>query len=293
MFFLLGNALPVLGLMVSTAALELQAGYPVLDGVRVNGAGPYRMLVDTGAESTSLRPSQAARMGLVPTYAVELESVAGAAVTPAAKARLVEAGGVALAGVEVLLAEPPALPGGKRLDGVLGQTFLRRTNYWIHYTNRFIAMDTGDSLDGCLKGYALPIATVNGRPAIPVGMGAAGERRLVLDTGASHLILTGPFETQRRVMPASFRSATDGRTGGMVVLPLVTAGKRLWQNVLAGWLNESEQMPGGLFPAHLLRSVYVSNRKQSVLVEPRAAAPCATGPTEPPARTDGATGTAW
>lgn len=296
MFFLLGHALLTLGSawgLPAAAPLEIQAGYPVLAGVWVNGAGPYRMLLDTGAESTSLRPSLAVKSSLAPRFAVALESAAGVAVTPVAIARRMEAGGVSLADVEVLLAEPPQFPGGKPVDGVLGQSFLRRTSYWIHYTKGFIAFDVSGRLDNCLQGRALSLSLVKGRPAIPVRMGAAGERRLVLDSGASHVILTGPFAAQGRVREASFRTATASRAGKMLTLPLMEAGNRLWQNVLAGWLDEAAPEPGGLFPAHLLRSFYVSSQRQSVLVEPGVAEPCASGPAEPPDRKDGATETGW
>ncbi|MBK7927905.1 MAG: retropepsin-like domain-containing protein [Bryobacterales bacterium] len=78
---------------VGEVEMEVKGGYAVVGGVWVNGTGPYRMLVDTGAESVSLRPGLAEGAGLRARYAVEVESVSGVTVVPVAAAERMAVGG--------------------------------------------------------------------------------------------------------------------------------------------------------------------------------------------------------
>ena len=68
----------------ATAAVPLTArhGRPVVDGVYVNGHGPFRFLLDTGAQSSQLDVRLAREIGLVAAYRVELVSAGGVRKVP-------------------------------------------------------------------------------------------------------------------------------------------------------------------------------------------------------------------
>src|ERR1700722_14879126 len=62
--------------------LRIQQGRPIVDGVFVNGHGPYKFLVDTGTNVNLIETDLAATIGLKPTSEVNLASAAGAMALP-------------------------------------------------------------------------------------------------------------------------------------------------------------------------------------------------------------------
>ena len=254
--------------------MEVKGGYAVVDGVWVNGTGPYRMLVDTGAESVSLRPGLAAGAGLRARYAVEVESVSGITVVPVAAAERVAVGGatvegVVVEGVEVLLAEPPGVRGIGKLDGVVGQSYLGRVNYWMDYGRGRLTVSREEM---CLEGERLEMEVENGRPVVEVKLGR--ERRgMVVDTGASDVILFG-WEGETAGV-AWLRTAARESRAEVVKLERVEVGGRVWRGVRAGVV--AGRRAGGLLPGRLLGSFYVNNARRWVLLEPRVSWGCASG----------------
>jgi predicted aspartyl protease len=54
----------------------------VVNQVYINGAGPFRMVIDTGAQSTSVTPDTAAEVGLRPEFRVEHVTATGSRLVP-------------------------------------------------------------------------------------------------------------------------------------------------------------------------------------------------------------------
>ena len=282
-------ALGALGLMITSSPLEIRSGYPILRDVFVNSKGPYRMLLDTGAQSSSLRPGLAAEAGLRPGFAVEVRTALGATVAPVAEAGRVEIGGLELEGVEVLLQDPPAVAHLGWLDGVIGQSVLGRTGYWIDYGAKSVRWDPEGGLEGCLEGERLAFTVVDGRPAVEARAAGGVAMRLVLDSGASHLILFGWGGGGRSGMAEMRTSHSLGQARMVRVQSLEMGGMR-WRGLTVGVVETGDAGVGGLLPARLLKSFYVSNRRRVVLVELRVSARCASGPAEPLSRRAEATG---
>lgn len=105
--------------------------------VFLNGQGPFRMLVDTGAASSLVRPEVALKIGLQPTYAVEQVTAAGNRLVPAGILAEVRVGAVADQAVEAMIGPVRA----KGVDGVLGQSFLVRHDYLLDYHDRRVVLD--------------------------------------------------------------------------------------------------------------------------------------------------------
>lgn len=286
-------ALCALGLAISPTSLEIRGGYPILKDVFVNGKGPYRMLLDTGMQTTSLRPSVAASAGIRPTFSVELQNALGSTMTPGGTASSMESGKLALDEVEVLIAEPPQVAAIGPLDGVLGQSFLARANYWLDYAAKRLIWDPHGDLERCLEGERLTLSMVDGRPALEANFPgtAAQGKRLVLDTGASHVILYGWPEGKSGV--AAVRTTNGAGTARLARIEALSVGGLSWRGLSAGVLETNGSSADGLLPGRLLKSFYVSNRRRYVLAGPRVSGRCASGPAEPLARRGGATGKAW
>lgn len=157
--------------------------------VTINGAGPFHLLVDTGASSTSLSPEAARRAGLAPAYAVRLATLAGETLVPAALASSVAHAQTAVSAVEILIASPGAVRSvDAKADGVLGQSFLSRVPWMIDYASRrFVTGEAAIALSRPLPEFACE-RTPDSRLVLPLAIGKAAYR-VALDSGASHLVL--------------------------------------------------------------------------------------------------------
>lgn len=157
--------------------------------VTINGAGPFRLLIDTGASSMSLDPETARAAGLIAQYAVHLTTLTGDSVVPAAVARSVRAGGTAIGDVEILIHPPSAIrvtvPG---VHGVLGQSFLSRVPWMMDFDRgRFVTGE--DAIRGSVKLSQVDfLLTEDARILLPLRVGGL-LFKVALDSGASHLIL--------------------------------------------------------------------------------------------------------
>ena len=169
----------------------LRSGFPFID-VEVNGQGPFRMLIDTGAASCMLTPQAAAKAGLKYDHRVTLASMAGEKVIPAASGNAVKAGSVERAPIEIDVVGLEELRGlDARADGVLGQNFFTGAPYLIDYRNKRLWVGG----DAAARSADLPIAVeaseLHGRVVLPVKLDeSARPWRLTLDSGASDLVVT-------------------------------------------------------------------------------------------------------
>src|ERR1700722_4750339 len=69
------------GPAVYAVKLQVREGRPVVDGVYVNGHGPYRFLVDTGTNVNLMDTNLARSIGLNATFQIDLTSAAGKSLT--------------------------------------------------------------------------------------------------------------------------------------------------------------------------------------------------------------------
>lgn len=177
-----------LGLLI-LLTLPLSAANFVFTDATINGAGPFRLLIDTGASSVSLSPAAARTAGIEAASAVRLATLAGETLVPAGMARSVSAGGAVIGHVEVLITDHPAIRTVDRdVDGVLGQSFLSRVPWMIDYrTRRFAAGDSAVLLSRTIPEFACERAA-DSRLVLPLTIGKA-VFRVALDSGASVLAL--------------------------------------------------------------------------------------------------------
>ncbi len=257
-----------LGLLV-LLALPLAAADFVFADVNINGAGPFRLLVDTGASSTSLSPEAAKAAGLEPEYAVELTTLAGETVVPAAFARSVSAGETSIQNVEVLIAAPDAIRTVERkADGVLGQSFLARTPWMIDYRNRrFVTGETAILLSRTFEEFACERAA-DSRLVLPVTIGKA-TFRLALDSGASVLVLhcgaecprLDRAETSRQILTNTGEArVTVGR------LREIAAGPAALKSADAVLIERPPSAPTmhGVVPANWFKAVFADPQSSTI-----------------------------
>ncbi|QNM82876.1 aspartyl protease family protein [Sphingomonas sabuli] len=91
-------------------------------GVTISGAGPYRFLVDTGADSTAVSSSLVNRLSLLPGEGVSLHSMTGVSAVRTVQLPAMQLGNAG----QIKIAEAPVLEADHMgADGILGTDSLR------------------------------------------------------------------------------------------------------------------------------------------------------------------------
>lgn len=226
----------------------------ILRQVYLNGQGPFRMMIDTGAASCAVRPELALRIGAKALYAVEHITVAGASVAKAARLN-VRVGDAEDDKVETLIA-PVAVAG---VDGILGQSWLTRHSYLLDFRKPRVVLDGAAPA----RGVSLGLRDVEGRPSISAEVDGVPQD-LVVDSGAPALILfNSRLRNGRAVNVVSNNGSTTARMGSAKVV----IGDHFHQSMEAAEL--SDRNGPGLLPASAFQSVYVSNQTSTVVLVPR------------------------
>lgn len=185
-------------------------GWAVVLPVSVAGGETHEFLLDTGTTSTLLDPALAEELGLVATSRVNLVTPAGRREVGVAYADL-RVGEAALAGVEVLIAELPAVRSDEpRVRGILGQSALSRLEYTIDHARRRLVV------------HAVHGAVANPgewtRPSLEARPGCGpSSARLVIDSGIRWPVL---FDQGRRALAVDLGGSVHAATN---------AGDALWR----------------------------------------------------------------
>jgi hypothetical protein len=242
-------ALPLAGAVKVTVV----DGRPLVDGVYVNGQGPYRFLLDTATTMNHMDPDLARSIGLIATFRTELYSSVGTVVATGAE-------GVAVALGEALADNQKFLFAGMdvvhqlagNIHGILGQNFLGQFDYLLDLRAGRLEFGKQPS-----SGRRAQFRLVEGRSAILTSLG-----ELVLDSGAATLILFGvPPETGA----ANFMKTMAGsRSVGTIRRNLSIAGQRIWRGDAVAVPDRTEMGVAGLMPLSLFRSIYICNSESYV-----------------------------
>jgi hypothetical protein len=247
LFFL--AACPLLGAI----KLVVREGRPFVDGVFVNGHGPYRFMVDTGASMDLIDASIARKIGMAPSFHDDVESAVGKISLPGSDGNIVELGPVradhqrfqfsTLDTIHVLWWD---------VRGVLGQSFLRRFDYKIDLKGQ--RLEFGKQLP---EGSRARSKTVDGRTMVPTSLGD-----LVLDSGAARLVLFGVAPNMRDL--SDMLTVTGRKAVGMVTSRLVISGRNIWRGDAVAIPDNAEPGVAGLMPLSLFNTIYVSNSESYV-----------------------------
>jgi hypothetical protein len=237
--------------------IQIRDGVPVVDSVYVNGHGPYRFLVDTGATLNHIDLKLAKSIGLSETIHTELTTSVG--VIPVS-------GGT---GIEVVLG--PArqdrqtfLFAGidtvqKRwpdVQGMLGQEFLSHFDYFMDMRGKELQFGQHESGGKVVRAsYQID----HGRPVISTSLGS-----LVLDSAALGLIRFGLTPDQ---ITSELRTMSGTKQVGTVFSTLTIEGCSFWRGGATALPKSAEAGVDGLLPVGLFKSVYVSSSEGYVVFE--------------------------
>jgi hypothetical protein len=238
--------------------MQVRGGRPIVDGVYVNGHGPYRFLVDTGTNVNLIDMNLARSIGLKATFQTKLTSSTGMTVVTGGD------------GIEVLLDSAKAdaqeflfLPPESIRDrwpdirGVLGQWFLSRFDYTLDLRGKRLEFGKQDR-----NGTRTRFEMVNAEPVVSTSLG-----NLVLDSGAGQLVLFGVRPDTGYGLKGELRTATGSQQIGMVSgKPLIIEGRKISRGDAVAIPNRT---PGvdGLLPISLFKAIYFCNSEGYVVFD--------------------------
>jgi hypothetical protein len=231
--------------------LQVRQGCPIVDGVYVNGHGPYRFLVDTGANVNLIDANLAQSIGLSVSSQTNVTSVSQNTSVPLSKGNQVVLDSIKAEEQEFLFSQLESIHDlSPDVQGLLGQSFLSRFDYVLDLRGKTIAFGKQER-----NGTRLPFWVSNGRPTVSTSLGD-----LILDSGANHLVLFGVDPEAGSGARNEMRTVAGSRLIGMVSSKaLIIDGRRLWHGNAVAIPNRAEQGVNGLMPLNLFKTVYVCN----------------------------------
>ncbi|HEV3329629.1 MAG TPA: retropepsin-like aspartic protease [Bryobacteraceae bacterium] len=229
-----------------------------MDGVYVNGHGPYRFLVDTGTNVNLIETGLARKIGMNATFKVDFASAAGKTQMSGSDDNEVtldpakaDAQKFFFSGLESIHNLNPDV------QGVLGQWFLSRFDYSIDLRGKRLEFGKQER-----NGTRVKFAMLNGRMLVPSSLG-----NLVLDSGASRLVLFGVESDGGVDNRGRVRTLTGSQAIGTASRKLVIEARNIWRGDAVTMQSRTEPGVAGLLPLGLFKVTYVCNSEGYVIFE--------------------------
>ena len=239
--------------------LLVHDGLPIVDGVRVNGHGPYRFLVDTGSNVNLIEARLAQKIGLTATFRTELVSSSGMTIVPGSDGIHVELDMARAEGQRFLFMSLEAVQQrSPDVHGVLGQAFLSQFDYELDLRHARLEFRKQER-----EGTRTRVTMLNGRPLVATSLGD-----LVLDSASARLVLFGVQPESAYEDRRELRTFTGSqRIGEIFSKLLVIEGRTVWRGNAVAVPHSTERGVGGLLPVNLFRAVYMCNSEGYVVLE--------------------------
>jgi len=256
-------------------------GARMLVPVQINGLGPYRFLLDTGAAITMIDDAVARKAGLKPMTDIDLTTFTGIARIPLAPVDSISLGNRVLRGMKVVYCDlTRAYSFTAGIHGVLGQDFLSNFNYLVDRKERTIRFEESGELENTLLGQRIPTERRQSKfyLLIPGAGGFSDPMRFLLDSGSPYLLLYDKPAVVARLSVISFERDTllaESAIGKRRLQPCRIGGFQIGGHFLANLrVILAETLPGeqrfedGLLPLRMFAAVYFNNAGNYVILDP-------------------------
>lgn len=240
-------------LALGSVPLTIDERGGVIVDARVNGAGPFKFIVDTGASRSIVADDLAREVGAPVVAKSEVVGSAGSDMR-----FVVRLGSVAVDSARhdaLLAAVVPAASLsrlGRGVRGLLGQDFLSAFNYTLDYRRARLTWDEALTCDG--RGAVRMIAA-EGRFVMALEDHRGAALRLVPDSGAEVPVLFRPTAVSpaASVMVAGVSGA--GRVAQVTAIETLRVGSVTLRDVRAYTIQRDDEHADGLLPLHEFASV--------------------------------------
>ena len=151
--------------------------------VTINGQGPFRLVVDTGASHTTISPALAARLGLLPMEepTVILNGVTGAEIVPAVTIARLEVGDLIVEGARAPVITTDIMAGA---DGILGVAGLKRERILVDFRKDRISISRSKGTRATAEMLRIPAVRLSGGLLMVMARVGGVRVRAIIDTGA-------------------------------------------------------------------------------------------------------------
>lgn len=260
--------------------------------VRINQAGPFDFMVDTGSQVTVIDPSLAAELDLRPQGKVGLVSVASFAQASATILDSLEADSKVVEKSPAIVQDLRQIQAAdSRIHGVLGESFLAHFDLLVDYGHKLLCLDETNAMRNSLRGERIPFVAPQHledelpfieRLVISVHLSGTGSRAILLqlDSGSDGPILypgSEQPEVRTLIHSASLQggNATSAQRGFAVVPPqnmqignhILTHISFVTPGIVAK--NLPKQREDGLLPTMLFQRVFISGTDHFVIFDPK------------------------
>jgi predicted aspartyl protease len=262
-----------------TVSMRPYKGIRAVVAVKVNGAGPYDFMVDTGATITVLDTALFHELGLQAMGSSRIVSAAGATNQVLSQVNEITLDGLSVQNVKVVSMRSPLQGSDDRaVRGVLGENFLRHFDILFDNQDRTMTLDAAGGLADSLTGERLPTIFPplpredenRYQPRISVELQGYGRARFLLDSGATEFILvqwgnpSSLGDTRIRTVNGSLAcESTHKRVhlgkGTVSNLPMVSCQSATVR------AQDSE----GILPTGLFKQVFISHGGSYAILNPQ------------------------
>jgi hypothetical protein len=272
---------------VDSLPLQFVNHHQMIVRVSVNHSGPYRFLLDSGAQITLVDPSLAAELHLEPEGKEVVANAGSSQSAISVHVDLLEAGSHAITGQRVLVYDVHNLFGTQDVQGVLGEDFLAHFDVLIDNVRKLLCLDSSGVMRAEVTGphiTLIPPSGITGTSAVANLMivearlsDATRPVRLLLDSGANGAIL---YNTSGYLNPPKRGqvkwTGVDGGVRMFSTLPLqdVKIGSVRLPEVpfvsLAGTQKDSRAKGfDGVLTLGFFRRVFIAPADHFAVLEPR------------------------
>jgi predicted aspartyl protease len=255
--------------------------------VSINGNGPYDFVLDTGSNTTLVKPQLLLKLNIPIRKTVTVTTSVGESKYQCAIAQSIEIAGLSVEGLEIstLEGDAPGLPRG-RVQGVLGENFLRHFDLLIDNQQHTLVLDRGSSLESTLSGEHLLFLAFGSYQSDSTPNRIVVKLRVpslllkplffVIDSGASDAVfypVAGgvALRAMQNSQPETMRGLDESRTCGVqkTTLELGTASFHGIDVVACEGLTRNRMDSDGLLPTRLFHHLFICHREGYVIVNPQ------------------------
>lgn len=159
----------------------------VVAAVMIDGKGPFRFIIDTGANRSTISPHAAAVLGLQPSLqrAIRVTGITGSAAVASVPIEKLQAGDLVISRTRFPVIDAPIMEGA---DGILGAAGLRDERLLVDFRHNRVVI-TRSHGDGVPWGYTRVWATrLNGGLLSVPGTVGDVHVEAIIDTGSQHTL---------------------------------------------------------------------------------------------------------
>ena len=231
---------------------------PVVDGVYVNGCGPFRFLVDTGANTNLISRGLARNIGIKVTFRTSFASMSRASIAFGSSGNEISLDSERASAQELLLVDLDT-PRYRSSDiqGLLGQQFLAHFDYRLDLKRQQLSFGEQNRI-----GTRVLLTMINGRPSVSTSLG-----QMVVDSGAAALVLAGMKHAPAPSRSVELQSAAGSEHAAVRTARVLIEDRIIWQGGVLSIPGPLDPGINGLLPVRHLNSVYICNSGGYVVFE--------------------------